>query len=153
MIRHAFGTRYYNRILYSLHEQADGSYKIVFDIVENPLTVAKIGLHYDKFSGISAIVNLTSRNFLVTNSRSLITLNIGDNFRVRGQHLQYIGRHKNFSMSLGAQYDRFDINTYNSYKTYNSYREAGLYKRQYTRFDLNTAFSPARQFSAGLGFG
>lgn len=152
MIRHAFGTRYYNRILYSLHEQADGSYKIVFDIVENPLTVAKIGLHYDKFSGISAIVNLTSRNFLITNSRSLITLNIGDNFRVRGQHLQYIGRHKNFSASLSAQYDRFDINTYNSYKTYNSYREAGLYKRQYTRFDLNTAFSPARQLSVGLGF-
>ncbi|MGN6439731.1 MAG: patatin-like phospholipase family protein [Agriterribacter sp.] len=152
MIRYAFGTRYYNRILYSLHEQADGTYKIVFDIVENPLAFAKIGLHYDKFSGISAIVNLTSRNFLITNSRSMVSLNIGDNFRARAQHLQYIGRHKNFSTSLGVQYDRFDINTYNSYKTYNSYREAGLYKRQYTKFDFNTAFSPTRQFSTGLGF-
>ncbi|MBX2924305.1 MAG: patatin-like phospholipase family protein [Chitinophagaceae bacterium] len=152
MIRHAFGTRYYNRILYSLHEQQDGSYKIVFDIVENPLTFSKIGLHYDKFSGISAIVNITTRNFLVTNSRSLLTLNIGDNFRVRAQHLQYIGRHKNFSASLGVQYDRFNINAYNSYSTYNSYRETGLYKRQYTKFDLNTAFSPSRQFSTGLGF-
>lgn len=152
MVRHAFGTRYYTRILYSLHEQTDGTYKIVFDVIENPLTFAKIGLHYDKFSGISAIVNVTARNFLSTNSRSLLTLNIGDNFRVRGQHLQYVGRHKNFSTSLSAQYDRFNINTYNSYKTYNSYREAGLYKRQYSRFDFNIAYSPLRSLAAGLGF-
>lgn len=152
MVRHAFGTRYYNRILYSLHEQPDGSYKIVFKIVENPLSFAKIGLHYDKFSGISAIVNLTTRNFLIRNSRNLVSLNIGDNFRARAQHLQYIGRHKNFTFTLGAQYDRFDINMYNSYKTYNSYREAGLYKRQYTVFDASPAFSVSRKLSMGVGF-
>ena len=152
MVRHAFGTRYYNRILYSLEELKDGTYKIVFDIVENPLTFAKVGLHYDGFSGISAILNLTGRNFLVTNSRSLVTLNIGDNLRARGQHLQYIGRHKNFSSLLEVQYDRFGINAYNPYNAYNSYKEAGLYKRQYTRFDLNAAYSPGRQIATGLGF-
>lgn len=152
MVRHAFGTRYYNRILYSLEELGDGTYKIIFDIVENPLTFAKIGLHYDAFSGISAIVNLTTRNFLITNSRSLVTLNIGDNFRARGQHLQYFGRHKNFSSLLDVQYDRFGINAYNPYNAYDSYREAGLYKRQYSRFDVNAAYSPSRQVAAGLGF-
>lgn len=152
MVRHAFGTRYYNRILYSLEELGDGSYKIIFDIVENPLTFAKIGLHYDGFSGISAILNLTGRNFLVTNSRSLVTLNIGDNFRARGQHLQYIGRHKNFSSLLEVQYDRFGINAYTPYESYSSYKESGLYKRQYTRFDLNAAYSPSRRLTTGLGF-
>ena len=152
MIRHAFGTRYYNRILYSLHEQPDGSYKIVFDIVENPLTFAKLGLHYDKFSGISAIVNFTSRNFITTNSRSLVTLNIGDNIRARAEHLQYIGRHKNFSFSLGAQYDRFDINTYNLFQANNAYKETGLYKRQYSVFNAKTTFSSNRKLSTGLGF-
>ncbi|MBX3239488.1 MAG: patatin-like phospholipase family protein [Chitinophagaceae bacterium] len=152
MVRHAFGTRYYNRILYSLEEETDGTYKIIFDIVENPLTFAKVGLHYDGFSGISAILNLTGRNFLVTNSRSLVTLNIGDNFRARGQHLQYIGKHKNLSSLLEIQYDRFGINSYNPYNVYNSYREAGLYKRQYTRFDLNAAYSPSRKVATGLGF-
>lgn len=152
MVRHAFGTRYYNRILYALEALDDGSYKIVFDIVENPLTFAKIGLHYDGFSGISAIINLTSRNFLATNSRSLLTLNIGDNIRARGQHLQYIGRHKNFSSLLEVQYDRFGINAYNPYNAYDSYGAVGLYKRQYSRFDLNAAYSPSRQIATGLGF-
>lgn len=152
MVRHAFGTRYYNRILYSLHQQPDGSYKIIFDVLENPLSFAKIGLHYDKFSGISAIVNLTSRNFFATNSRSLVTLNIGDNFRARAEHLQYLGRHKNVSTALSAQYDRFDISTYNAYNIVHPFKEAGVYKRQFSRFDLNTAFSADRRFSIGLGF-
>lgn len=154
MVRHAFGTRYYNRILYSLHEQPDGSYKIVFDIRENPLTFAKLGLHYDKFSGISAIVNFTSRNFLTTNSRSLVTVNIGDNFRAKAEHLQYIGRHKNFSFSLGAQYDRFSINAYDLYQQQDvsAYRETGLYRRQYSRLYSTGTFSASRKFSMGLGF-
>ncbi|MFT3701137.1 MAG: hypothetical protein QM802_02145 [Agriterribacter sp.] len=152
MVRHAFGTRYYNRILYSLYLQSDGSYKIVFDVIENPLTFAKVGLHYDKFSGTSAILDLTARNFFSTNSRSLVTLNIGDNFRAKAEHLQYLGRHKNFSATVSAQYDRFDINTYNAYNIRNPFKEAGVYKRQYTKFDANTAFSASRKFSAGLGF-
>lgn len=152
MVRHAFGTRYYNRILYALYKQQDGSYKISFEVEENPLTFAKIGLHYDNFSDINVIVDLTVRNFIISNSRDLITLNIGDNFRARAEHLQYIGRHKNFVSSLSAQYDRFDINTYNSYKMDNAYREAGLYKRQYSKFDFNTAFSADRRFAIGLGF-
>lgn len=152
MIRHAFGTRYYNRILYSLHEQPDGGYKIIFDVVENPLSFAKIGLHYDKFSGISAIVNLTARNFLISNSRDLVTVNIGDNFRVRGEHLQYIGRHKNVTASLSAQYDRFSVNTYNDFIAKQPYSPSGLFRKQYARFDGNIAFSTDRRFAIGLGF-
>lgn len=152
MVRRAFGTRYYNRILYSLHEQPDGTYKIVFDIIENPLSFAKVGLHYDKFSGISAIVNFTTRNFFTTNSRSMVTLNIGDNFRARGEHLQYLGRHKNVSLSLGAQYDRFDINTYSRYDADKAYKETGLYKRQYTWLNAKMAYSSNRKLSTGLGF-
>ncbi|MCO5240890.1 MAG: patatin-like phospholipase family protein [Chitinophagaceae bacterium] len=151
MIRHAFGTRYYNRILYSLHEQPDGSYKIIFDVMENPLTFAKLGLHYDKFSGISAIVNFTSRNFITSNSRSLLTVNIGDNFRVKSEHLQYIGRHKSFSFSLGAQYDRFSVNTYDM-QSGKAYRETGLYRRQYSKLYAVTGFSSNRKLATGLGF-
>lgn len=152
MIRHAFGTRYYNRILYSLHQQPDGSYKIKFDVIENPLSFAKIGLHYDKFSGISAIVNLTSRNFLISNSRDLVTLNIGDNFRIRAEHLQYIGRHKNVTASLSAQYDRFSVNTYNDFLSKDPFSASGLFRKQYARLDGHITFSADRLFAIGLGF-
>lgn len=152
MVRHAFGTRYYNRIVYSLHQQQDGSYKIIFDVIENPLSFAKIGLHYDKFSGISAIVNFTTRNALISNSRDLVTVNIGDNLRVRGEHLQYIGRHKNFTASLSAQYDRFNVSTYNDFIAAKPFSNSGLFKKQFARFDANMAFSTDRRFAIGLGF-
>src|SRR5258706_10947696 len=107
MVRAAFGTRYYSRVTYALEPQPDSSCKIVFDVTENPLSFAKLSLHYNKFSGVAAIVNLTTRNFIITNSRDLITLNIGETFRARAEHLQYIGRRKNFSLNLSGQYDRF----------------------------------------------
>ncbi len=57
--------------------QTDGTCKIVFDVTENPFTFAKLGIHYNRFTGIGIIANLTARNFFITNSRSLVTINIG----------------------------------------------------------------------------
>jgi NTE family protein len=146
MIRSVFGTRYYSRIVYALEPQPDSTAKIVFDVTESPLTFAKIGLHYNRFSGISAIFNLTARNFFITNSRSLVTLNIGENFRARAEHLQYIGRRKNFSLNLGMQYDRFDVTTYNTYK------QDGLYRQQYLNVDSRVQYSTQRNLVLGAGY-
>lgn len=145
MVRSAFGTRYYSRVTYALEPQADSTCKIVFDVTENPLSFAKLSLHYNKFSGISAIVNLTTRNFIITNSRDLFTFNLGETFRVRAEHLQYIGRRKNFSLTLGGQYDRFDVNTYNTYK------QSGIYKQSLLKFDTRFQYSTLRNLAVGIG--
>jgi len=145
MVRSAFGTRYYSRVTYSLQPQPDSSCKIIFDVTENPLSFAKLSLHYNKFSGIAAIANLTTRNFIITNSRDLVTLNIGETFRARAEHLQYIGRRKNFSVTLSAQYDRFDVNTYNTYK------QSGIYKQSFFKFDTKAQYSTLRNLAAGVG--
>ncbi|MEJ7738106.1 MAG: patatin-like phospholipase family protein [Chitinophagaceae bacterium] len=145
MVRKAFGTRYYSRINYSLVPQADGSTKIVFDVTENPLTFSKLGLHYNEFSGISIVANLTSRNFILPNSRDLVTVNIGENFRLRGEHLQYIGRLKNFALILGTQFEQFEIPTYNDLK------QDGAYKTKYFNVDGRFQFSTRRHLTVGFG--
>ena len=145
MIRAVFGTRYYSYVTYALEQQPDSSYKIIVDAKENPLTFAKISLHYNKFTGIAAIVNLTARNAFITNSRDLITLNVGETFRAKAEHLQYIGRRKNFSVTFAGQYDRFDINTYNTYK------QSGIYKQTYFKFDTKAQYSTQRNLAMGIG--
>ena len=145
MVRAAYGTRYYSRVTYALQLQADGTSKIIFDVTENPLTFAKVSLHYNKFTGIAAIANITSRNTFITNSRDLITLNIGETFRARAEHLQYLGRRKNFSLTLNSQYDRFDINTYNTYK------QSGIYKQTFFKFDTKMQYSTLRNLALGVG--
>jgi Predicted esterase of the alpha-beta hydrolase superfamily len=145
MVRRAYGTRYYSRIVYSLQPQDDGTCKIVFDVTENPFTFAKLGLHYNRFTGVGIIANLTSRNFFTTNSRSLVSVNLGETFRVRAEHLQYIGRLKNVALPLDLQYDRFDFTTYDTYE------QAGLYKQHYFRIGGKLQYSPSRNFSIGVG--
>ena len=146
MVRRAFGTRYYNRITYSMQRLSDSTNKIVFHVEENPLTFAKIGLNYNQFSGISAILNLTSRNFFTPTSRSLVTVNIGQNFRARAEHLQYFGRRANFSFTLGTQFDDFQITTYN-----NRFQEAGLYDQTYYKTDAHFGYSTNRDLTINLG--
>jgi NTE family protein len=146
MVRRAFGTRYYNRITYSLDALPDTTSRIVFEVEENPLTFAKIGLNYNQFSGISAILNLTTRNFLTPTSRSLVTLNVGQNFRFRAEHLQYFSRRANFSFTFGPQVDQFRITTYNA-----RYKEAGLYNQNYFNGDGHFGYSTNRNLTFGLG--
>ena len=145
MVRKAFGTRYYNRIIYSLIPNEDGTVKIIFDVAENPLTFAKIGLHYNRFTGIGVIANITSRNFFIRNSRSLVTLNLGESINARAEHLQYLGRKKDFSLVLGTQFDRFDVTSYDQFK------QNGIYQQSFFKFDGKLQYSTTRNLVIGTG--
>jgi NTE family protein len=145
MVRRAAGTRYYNLITYYLDPQPDHSAKIVFDVSENPLTFGKLSLHYNQFTGISAILNVTSRDFFTPNSRSSLTLNIGENFRVKGDHIQYLGRGRKFALVLSTQYDQMKITTYQNTK------EAGIYDQNYFVFDGRLGYSTNRNITIGFG--
>lgn len=144
-VRRAFGTRYYQRITYSLTPKEDGTCHITFNVVENPLTFGKVGLHYSRFSGIGIIGNFTTRNFFITNSRSLVTINLGESFRIRGEHLQYIGRLKNFAFTLKTQFDRFDFISYDEFK------QSGLYKQNYLELSEKFHYSSNRSITIGIG--
>jgi len=145
MVRRAGGTRYYNLISYHLDTQPDQSAKIIFDVAENPLTFAKISLHYNQFTGISAILNLTSRDFFTPNSRSLVTVNIGENFKVRAEHLQYIGRDRKFALKLSTEFDQQNITIYENTKA------AGIYNQDYFVMDARFGYSTNRDLTIGAG--
>ncbi len=145
MIRREEGTRYYNRIVYSLVSQPGKGSKIIFDVSENPLTFGKVSLHYNQFSGISAILNLTSRDFFTPSSRSLATVDIGENFRIRGQHIQYLGRGRKFALALTTQFDQFNITSYTNT------REAGIYNENYFVSDIRMGYSTNRNLTLGVG--
>ncbi len=145
MVRRVFGTRYYNRIIYSLDPLPNGSARIIFDVVENPATFAKLGIHYNNFMGISLIGNLTSRNFFLPHSRSLVTVNVGENFRSRAEHLQYLGRGKKVAFIMGLQFDRIEYNTYDNFK------KDGVYGTHIFKADGKFEYSASRRFTIGAG--
>ena len=135
-----------SRIVYALTTQVvTDSYKIIFDVAENPLTFLKAGLHYNRYSGIGVIANITSRNLILSNSRSMATINLGESFRIRGEHLQYLGRLKRSGFTLKAQFDRFDVITYEQSK------QTGIYKQNFLELSEKFHYSPSRSFTVGVG--
>ncbi|RXK86173.1 patatin-like phospholipase family protein [Filimonas effusa] len=144
-IRAAFGTRYYQKIVYRLEPLTDTTARIIFDIEEHPFTFAKLGIHYNSFSGISVLSNLTSRNFFTPYSRSMVTLNVGENMRIRGEHVQYFGKFKNFSANAMIQAEQVNINTFNNYK------QEGIYRQKYFKSELNIRRTWNNKASLGLG--
>ena len=145
MVRKAFGTRYYNYVHYHLQELADGSSEIVFVVQENALTFAKLGLHYNRFAGISLIANITSRNLLFKNSRSLLSFNIGESFRTKAEHLQYLGKKKAFSFLPSIQFHRFPITTFDGFK------QSDVYNQNYFVVDGKLQYTRYRKMNIGMG--
>lgn len=145
MMRRAYGTREYNYIHYSLKPLEDGSTKIIFSVEESSPTYGKLAMHYNSFFGISIIANATTRNFLSPNSRSLITMNLSENFRVKAEHLQYIGRGKHVELIPSLQYESFNANTYKDFV------KVGMYKLNYFVSDFKLQFANRRNFTTGFG--
>ena len=64
---------------------------------------------------------------------------------MRGEHLQYIGRGRNFSLALSTRFDDFNITTYNQT------HEAGIYSQNYFVFDGRFGYATNRNLSIGIG--
>jgi NTE family protein len=144
-IRRAFGSRYYGSISYTLEPIAKDTARIVFNVEENPSTYLKAGLYYTRFRGINVNLNLTSRDFIIPNSRSMVSLSLGESIQVEAEHFQYLGRTKNIAFIAGFRLDNLDINTFQSFKV------DGAYKQNYSNLFLNFQNSGNNKVAAGIG--
>lgn len=148
MIRRASGTRYYNYIHYTLLPEGDNKALISFEVEENTPTFSKLGIHYNTFTGISLISNFTTRNYFSPNSRSFMTFNIGENFRFRAEHLQYIEKSKRIALIPNIQFESLKVNTYDNFK------KDGLYRQNYFKAEvkLQSAVNRNHVFGAGTSY-
>jgi NTE family protein len=144
-IRRAYGSRSYESITYSLEPVAKDSARIIFTVEENPGTFLKGGLYYTKFRGINVNVNLTTRDFIIPNSRSMVSLSLGESLQLEAEHLQYLGRLKNVAFITGFRLDNQDINSYNNYKL------DGAYKQNFYKGFLNFQNSGSNKITTGIG--
>ena len=144
-IRRVFGTRYFERILYNIEPVSDGGARLVFDIIENPATFVKMGIHYNSFSSIALIANLTSRNLLTHNSRSMLSVNLSENLRARAEYIQLVGKRHQWAQVSRLQFERFE------FTNFQKLNEEGLFRQTYFAGDLAMQYSNKRRFTIGSG--
>lgn len=126
MIREAilnvYGTRFYKQITYNLRPLGYGRSELDIQVEENPLTYVKFALHFNTYTSVSAIVNVTQRNFIVPNSRALVTAAISENPRLRAEFFKYLGRKRNVGFGLGAYYENNPLDYYMDFRKIQEYR-------------------------------
>jgi NTE family protein len=144
-VRRAYGSRYYNSISYALEPVSKDTARIVFTAEENPSTYLKAGLYYTRFRGINVNVNITARDFIIPNSRSMVSLSVGESTQIEAEHFQYLGRIKNIAFITGFRLDNQEINTYQHFKL------DGAYKQNFSQLFLNFQNSGNNNIAAGIG--
>lgn len=144
-IRRALGSRYYANITYSLEPVSKGAAKIIFHVEENPSTYLKAGLYYTRFRGINVNLNMTSRDLFIPNSRSMVSLSLGESIQLEAEHFQYLGRIKNIAFITGFRLDNQEINSFQNF------RVDGAYKQSYSKIFLNFQNSGNNKVAAGIG--
>ncbi len=144
-VRRAFGSRYYNDIGYSLDPLGKDTANIHFLVEENPSTYLKAGLFYTRFRGINVNLNLTSRDFVIKNSRSLVSVSLGESVQLEAEHLQYLGRIKNFAFVTGFRLDNLEINSYQNFKL------DGAYNQNFSQGYLQFQNSGSNKITVGIG--
>ena len=144
-IRRAIGSRYYSSISYTLEPISKDTASIVFTAEEIPSTYLKAALYYTRFRGINVNANLTTRDFIIHNSRSMVSLSIGESTQIEAEHFQYLGRIKNRAFIAGFRLDNQTINTYQNYKL------EGAYKQNFSQLFLNFQNSGTNKIAAGIG--
>jgi NTE family protein len=144
-IRRAIGSRYYSTITYALEPLSKDTANIIFTAEENPSTYLKAGLFYTRFRGINVNVNLTSRDFIIPNSRSMVSASIGESTQIEAEHFQYLGRIKNIAFIAGFKLDNQTINTFQDF------RVEGAYKQNFSQTFINFQNSGNNKVAAGIG--
>lgn len=102
-----YGTRYFNKISYSLGPNGDSSILLI-DTDEATPRKLKLGLHFDSENGAGLNINLTARDFLPA-SRALVEVDIAETFRVDINFLKYIQSTQNWAVKTGINYRNGDI--------------------------------------------
>ena len=144
-IRRAIGSRYYGSLSYALKPVAADTAEIIFTAEENPNTYLKAGLYYTRFRGINVNANLTSRDFLIPNSRSMVSVSLGESTQIEAEHFQYLGRIKNVAFIAGFRLDNQEI------KTYQDLKLDGAYKQNFSQGFINFQNSGNNKIAAGIG--
>lgn len=142
-VRRVIGTRQYKKVIYRLDPTEPGHANLVFNVKENALTYLKGALHYNSFTGISAIVNLTAYKFPFDRARSIIKLDLSENPRFYAEYRQFLDYKQHWAFTVSTYNDRID------FPIYNGSGLDGLYRLKSNKFE----FSFNRFYSKGFEYG
>ncbi len=138
-IDYMHGTRYFNKLTYSLKKNKDeNGYILVFNVNESPRAMLKFAPNYNNELGLGMVMNLTMRNVVLPSSRLLFSVNIAENPGLGLVFDRKIGKSQHWSDQLFLNIKNYKL------PYYDEGERLGNYKRNY--FDVGYGIN----YSLGL---
>lgn len=144
-VRRAFGTGNYRRIAFFVDPREPGHAVLRCEVVENPPTTLKFGLHFHTYSNVALITTLSTRNKLLNRSKTLVKLNWSTNPRILARHDQAFGKQQRWGSMFSAYYEQF------RYPIYVDYEQTSEYSSRYGSLDLRFYKLLGTQRMVGFG--
>jgi len=143
--REAFAYRTYKSIVYDIKPDGKGGHQLVYHVKPESSVVLKAGISQNTFTGFGVDLNLTARNFISPFSRSMVSINLGQNFRALLEHQQMFGYKTPLS-------NRFQVySEFQEVPTYTDFTGTGLYKLKYFTIDDRLQLTAKRKSVGGIG--
>ncbi len=103
-----YGTRYFEKVTYEIVSNGP-IYTLMIDVREAKEGYLKLGLQYDSENNITLDMNLTFRNLMLKNSRTLVEAFVSENPRADVNYLKYLGKKQNMGFQIGGYFQNNDL--------------------------------------------
>jgi len=100
-----YGTRYFSKVSYDLHEIEEGEFELVFTVEEKAKNMLKFAVHYNNETQAGINLNYTSRNNVLPNSRFVAEIDLAERFRADFSYLKYLGKRQLSAVSAKYHYN------------------------------------------------
>ncbi|MBN7817078.1 patatin-like phospholipase family protein [Algoriphagus pacificus] len=98
-IRRVYGINGFYKVDYSLVPFGEDRYNLKVRLKEKPATLLSTAIHYDNRFSAGILFNLTARDFIGKNSRTVFLLDVSENPKARIDHYKYFAGNKNLAFN------------------------------------------------------
>lgn len=144
-IRSVMSSRKFKRVAFFYERTIPDHANLKIEVVENPLSFAKVAFHYHTYSDIALITTISTRAYLTTRSTSTLKINWSSNFRALLEHDQPLGRFQKFGVIGSLYHERFKL------PFYVDFERAALFRSIYSTFNLKGYYLLHRNAMLGVG--
>ncbi len=111
-VRRVFGMNGFYKVDYTLAKGLGDEYDMKIRIKEKPSTLLSTAIHYDNQFSAGVLLNLTARDVLGHNSRTVLLADVSENPKLRMDYYKYTGMNKKFAFNFRVNYLRQQLPIY-----------------------------------------
>lgn len=130
-----YGTQYFRKVTYTLEEMEGNAYRLYFKVKESTRAYLNFAAHYDNHYGPGIITNLTLRNYLTTESRATVSVNIAENPGARIDINKYVGKNQRIMDNIFVNWNQ------NENGLFENTLQVGTYRFSYLNTGIGTKYS------------